>query len=287
MMTMEESGNIGSVIESVRRFTVLVRSGRSGTGSGVVVGTDGAIVTNAHVIHGSRLTVELWDGKSVPASVQRIDRNRDLALLSARASGLSAAIIGNSGNLKVGDLVIAVGNPFGFLGAASVGIVHSRGPISRMGAGEWIRSDVRLAPGNSGGPLSDARGEVVGLNTMIVDRLGVAIPSNAVRRFIGSAKSDEMLGVAVRPLNLKVQENECIGFLILEISEGSPAERASLLPGDLLIGTDRRLFGSADDLYEALSGEGERSVRLRFIRGDDRRERLATALLGSNKHKAA
>ncbi len=284
---MDLSQNIGNVIESVRRFTVLVGSGGGSAGSGVIVGADGSIVTNAHVARSSRLTVETWDGRRFQAMLKARDQNQDLALLSAPISGLTQAILSNSRNLRAGDLVIAVGNPFGFLGAASVGAVHSVGPIPWLGASEWIRTNVKLAPGNSGGPLADAQGQVVGLNTMIIDHLGVAIPSNTVKRFIRPAGSNDMLGIAVRTVNVKIDGESSIGFLILEIIDGSAAEYASLLPGDVLFGTEEKVFRASDDLYEAISGEGERTVRLRFIRGNTRHSRLATVLLGSYRNKAA
>ena len=284
---MDLSQNIGNVIELVRKFTVLVGSGRESAGSGVIVDADGSIVTNAHVARSLHLTVEVWDGCTFPAALKAKDQNQDLALLSIPASGLPHATLGNSQDLRVGELVVAVGNPFGFLGAASIGVIHSIGRIPWMGTSEWIRSDLKLAPGNSGGPLANAEGHVIGLNTMIVDRLGVAIPSNIVKRFIEPAKSNEKLGVAVRAVNLNIDGERCVGFLILEIVAGSPAETASLLPGDILIGDDHGAFHSSEDLYEAISGEGERVVRLRFMRGNSTQGRITTALLGSLRNKAA
>jgi len=279
--------NVGEVVEQLRRSTVLIGTGRGSSGSGVIVNANGTIVTNAHVVRGAHLMVQTWDGRTFQAAFKSSDRSLDLATISISASGLQSAELGNSRRLQVGELVVAVGNPFGFLGAATMGVIHAIGPVRGMGVSEWVQSDLRLAPGNSGGPLANAAGEVVGLNTLIVDLLGVAIPSNIVRRFLKPPESREKLGVAVRSVNLSISGESCFGFLILEIAGGSPAEIASLLPGDILIGTEHGAFHSTEDLYEAIDGEGERTVRLRFLRGNSKQTRLTTALLGVFRNKAA
>ncbi len=152
----------GDVVEKLRRSTVQVGGG----GSGVIWSPDGNIITNAHVVEGApdrsgAVEVQLWDGRRLSGSVVKKDRRRDLALLQVQASGLPAALPGDSNALRVGELVIAVGNPLGFIGAASTGVVH------KVDNRSWVVSQLRLAPGNSGGPLANARGELVGINTMI------------------------------------------------------------------------------------------------------------------------
>jgi serine protease Do len=229
---------------------VQVHAGAGGAGSGIVWSGDGVIVTNAHVARGKAAEVELWDGRRFPAELMARDRVRDLAALRVKAGGLEPAEAGDSGRLRAGEMVIAVGSPYGFAGALSRGVVHSKGPIAGMGRQEWIRADVRLAPGNSGGPLADACGRVVGVNTAIVNGLGVAAPAAAVARVLGGKKPRE-LGVTLRPVGR--------GLLILQVEAGGAAEGASLRAGDVLL-------CSMGELEGALEGEGE-VVRLRFVRG--------------------
>ena len=163
------------------RITVEVRGPGRGArghavGSGIVWHPDGLVLTNAHVATGD-VTVVLADGGARPARLVARDPRRDLAALVIDASGLPAAEIGDSGALRVGEVVLAVGNPWGLVRALSAGLVHAVSPRA-------IHADLRLAPGNSGGPLADAEGHVVGLNTMIVGGLAVAVPSREARRFV-------------------------------------------------------------------------------------------------------
>jgi len=214
----------GEIIEKLRRATVAIRTRRNRGGSGVVWSGDGVIVTNAHVVEGAgeAAEVEFWDGRRVDGKIEQKDRRRDLAALRVPASGVPAVAAGDSDALRTGELVIAVGNPLGFIGAASTGVVHS------MENRSWVISQLRLAPGNSGGPLANARGEVVGINTMIAGGLAFAVPTRSVARFLSQDVSvDQRLGVVVRPAPY--------GLLILEVKPGSPADRASLLLGDILV----------------------------------------------------
>ena len=167
----------GEVAERLRRSTVEVRlrgahHQEGGGGSGVIATADGQIVTNAHVARGADASVRLWDGREFPATLMARDARRDLAALKVDAAGLPAATFGDSGALRVGELVMAIGNPMGFIGALTTGVVHALGGLSGFGRQSWVLADVRLAPGNSGGPLADAYGRVVGINTMIVNGLG-------------------------------------------------------------------------------------------------------------------
>jgi serine protease Do len=174
----------GEIAEALRRSTVAVRDGRRGHGSGIIWSRNGLILTNAHVAAAGSAEIELWDGRRLPARVLLRDPWRDLALLGAHASDLPAAAIANSDGVRPGELAIAVGNPLGFAGAISTGVIHSVGPIRGMGRQRWIRAGVQLAPGNSGGPLANARGEVVGINTAIVHGLGIAAPSNSAAELV-------------------------------------------------------------------------------------------------------
>lgn len=180
--------SLAEVTESLRRSTVQVRGQRFGAGSGVVWrslnSTASAVITNAHVLRGTSAIVELFDGRTLEAHVIARDPQRDLAALSINADDLTIASIGNSEQLRVGELVLAVGNPWGVVGALTTGIVHTACP-----ADGWIQADVRLAPGNSGGPLANAHGQVIGINSMIVNGLAIAIPSNTVEQFLNSVQS--------------------------------------------------------------------------------------------------
>jgi serine protease Do len=241
-------------------------------------------VTNAHVARGSRLQVELWDGRQFDAKIAARDPRRDLASVQIDASDLAAVAVADSSAIRPGELALAVGNPLGFLGALSTGVVHAVGPVRGIGLQSWVQSDLRLAPGNSGGPLASARGEVIGINTMVAGRLALAIPSNSVASFLSAGSSDGWLGVTVYPVQVpKVKRNEArFGLVLLEVESESPAASASLLPGDILLGTDEKSFTSAEDLYASLAGAGPRLLRLEFLRGDYAQIRRVTVQLGSN-----
>jgi serine protease Do len=226
---------------------------------------DGQVVTNAHVLHGnSIIEVELWNGRRLRADIRNSDPRRDLAALQVDAQGVGSAIPGDSDALRPGELVIAVGSPYGFIGAVSTGVIHSVGALSGLPARPWVVSDVRLAPGNSGGPLANAQGHVVGLNTMIAGGLAIAIPSKSVGRFLAESASGRRayLGVTAQPVDG--------GFLVLEIAPGSPAERASLLPGDLLVAGRGRPFRSAEDLEEVIHSSYDGQLEIEFRRGSGR-----------------
>jgi serine protease Do len=258
----------GEVIEAVRRSTVQVKAHHNG-GSGVIWSCDGGIVTNAHVVEGvgssGAVEVELWNGRRLPGKILKRDRRRDLAILHVEQSGLAAATPGDSNALRVGELVIAVGNPWGFIGAASTGVVHST--PDKFELRSWVISQLRLAPGNSGGPLANAGGDVVGINTMIAGGLAFAIPSHSVNRFLSaSLEEDGTLGVVVRPV-LVDRSAPQIGLIVLEVIPRTPAERASLLEGDILMGAGGKRFHSPRDLEIAIHQSRGGVVALQFRRG--------------------
>lgn len=180
------------LVQDVRKSVVLVHS-VSGHGSGVVWDTDGLIVTNHHVVghRGGRLVVELANGRRLPATVVARDAYNDLAALRVDVHNLPSAPVGDSRTLRVGELIVAVGNPFGVRGAATLGIVSAVG-VTMSSAGwdggttrELLQADVVLAPGNSGGPLVDTSGRVVGIASMILSPgIALAIPSHVVTRFL-------------------------------------------------------------------------------------------------------
>lgn len=172
-----------AVAERLCRSTVQVLTGRAGVGSGVIWHADGLIITNAHVAYGSRATVKLLDGRVFEAAVMARDPERDLAALKVDAVDLPAANVGDSDALRVGELVLAIGNPLGLVGALTTGIISRNVSVEAPSSQKWVMADVRLSPGNSGGPLADARGRVIGINSMIAGGLALAVPSNAVESF--------------------------------------------------------------------------------------------------------
>lgn len=273
----------GEIAEQLRRSTVVVHSGGRGSGSGVIWSSDGLLVTNAHVVRSPRPAVQLWDGREFEASVESRDPWRDLAQLRIDAGSLPAASAADSSELRPGELAIAIGNPMGFVGALATGVIHGVGPLRGLGPHSWVQAEVRLAPGNSGGPLADARGRVVGINTMVAGRLALAIPSNAVRDFLSASPSDGRLGVTVHPAFIPGagSRGKTFGLVILEIEPESPAGRASLLPGDILLGTEEKRFAGLEDLARALQGTGPRILRLEFLRGDYQRVRRVAVQLGN------
>src|SRR5258708_31153798 len=276
----------GEIAEQLRRSTVLVLPGERGNGSGVIWSADGVIVTNAHVARASQMRVQLWDGREFDAALISRDTRRDLAELRVNATNLPPVTVADSSQVRPGELAIAIGNPLGFVGALTTGVVQAVGPLvgqlSRFGSQPWVQSDVRLAPGNSGGPLADARGRVIGINTMVAGRLALAVPSNAVTNFLAADPIDAWLGVTVASVRVPspASRTKAFGLVLLEGEPDSPAPNAALLPGDILLGTGEKSFASLDDLATALQGSGPRLLRLAFLRGNYERFRHGTAHLG-------
>jgi serine protease Do len=261
----------GEVAERLRRSTVQVFShGHDGGGSGVIWSSDGRIVTNSHVARSEKADVVLWDGRRLAARLVSRDGRRDLAELKVSESGLPAATAGDSDSLRPGELVIAIGSPLGFAGALSTGVIHSVGSISGMGRERWIGASVRLAPGNSGGPLADARGRVVGINTAIVNGLGVAVPSNAAVDFLRRG-ARPALGVTLAPVPH--------GMQITSLDPNGAAAAASLRAGDILVGTHERLLEMLDS--------GKETLRLPFFRDDLSRLREAFVRVAARQAEAA
>jgi len=276
---------LGEIAEKLRRSTVVIHADNRSSGSGVIWSSDGSIVSNAHVARGARIKIQLWDGREFDATVESRDSQRDLALLRIGATDLPSAVVGDSSQVRPGELSIAIGNPLGFVGALSIGAIHAVGPVRGLGSRAWVQADVRLAPGNSGGPLADAGGRVIGINTMVAGRLALAIPSNIVRDFLSQGPADVWLGVTVHPVRIPRPSatggsGHAFGLVLLEVEPQSPASTASLLPGDILVGTEQDAFESIEDLSQALQGAGQRLLRLEFLRGDYSRVRRVTVSLG-------
>lgn len=251
---------------------------RGGHGSGIVWSDDGTIVTNAHVATETHAVVTLADGTEAEARVVARDARRDLALLRTRSAGegprLTTPPLGEPAALRPGQIVVASGHPLGIEHALTFGIVHSMPSARRGDAVSLVRADIRLAPGNSGGPLADAMGRIVGVNSMIVGGLGVAISVDEVRRFVAAQLPRPSLGATLRTVTVRRHDR---ALLVLETTPGGAAERGGLLPGDVLLGHAGRLFASPDDLLQLLHDAGPgATLRLDVGRGGRRTTREIT-----------
>jgi serine protease Do len=201
------ANELASLTAQIQRSTVQVTDGYGGSGSGVIWNANRIVITNAHVIRRDLATVTLSDNRVFDALAIARDPRLDLVALQLRQNvgDLPHAIAANSENLRVGELVLAVGNPLGMVGALNTGIVtrvpndsnyhknnsnHTNTSYGNFERQQWIVSDVQLAPGNSGGLLADARGRAIGINTMVANEMALAIPSNTVEEFLLSLRFD-------------------------------------------------------------------------------------------------
>jgi len=174
---------LAAVAERLRQITVRIGGSTGGTGSGVIWRPDGLIVTNAHVATAALHDVALPDGRSFTARLLRRDPRCDLAMLQIAADGLATAEAHNPCSMRPGEMLLAVGHPLGEAGAFVVGMLAAQpGPRAA-----FLRADIRLAPGNSGGPLADVAGRVVGINSMVFNGFGIAVTSTAVEHFLAEA----------------------------------------------------------------------------------------------------
>ncbi|MBW4462734.1 MAG: S1C family serine protease [Nodosilinea sp. WJT8-NPBG4] len=232
---------LASISHRVRQSTVLIQGSNGELGSEVIWDASGLIITNAHVVTQRRASVTLAEGKRLIAHRVGYSKHLDLAALKVEAAGLQAADLGDSSNLRVGQMVVAVGNPEGHVGATSLGIVAAKPPIPR-----WVQADIALAPGYSGGPLATLAGEVVGINTLIAAGRGYAIPSTLVQRFLNCQQEQPYLGITAQP------RSESAAWTVTQVEIGSPAARAGLVAGDRILGINGRLFRQPSDLPDWL-----------------------------------
>jgi S1-C subfamily serine protease len=244
-----------------------------GGGSGVIFTPDGFVLTNSHVVHGaSQITVTLPDGRATRGDLVGDDPHTDLAVLRIDASSLPWAGLGDSRRVRVGQMVIAIGNPFGFHHSATAGIVSGVGRSLRAGSGrlmdDIIQTDAALNPGNSGGPLVTSRAEVIGVNTATVlpaQGLCFAVASNTARFVAGRLMSDGRIRrsyIGVGGQNVPVPRHAgatrvaaSSGVLVLSVESGSPASHAGLVAGDLIVALGELPISGVDDLHRALTAE--------------------------------
>jgi S1-C subfamily serine protease len=246
----------------------------SGSGSGFVFTPDGFLLTNSHVVHGaSKIEVTLLDGRQGEAQLIGDDPETDLAVIRINAPNLMAVALGDSNKIRVGQLAIAIGNPYGFQYSVTAGVVSALGRSLRSQTGrlidDVIQTDASLNPGNSGGPLVNSRGEVIGVNTaMILPAQGICFATAInTAKFVAAQLIKEgrvrrsYIGVAgqvvslhrrlVRYHNLSVET----GVFVVSTEAGSPASKAGLQEGDVIVAYDDRPIASIDDLHRLLTDQ--------------------------------
>jgi len=272
------------------------RRGRSdsaaGAGSGFVFATDGLILTNSHVVEGSsQVQVALPDGRDYAADVVGQDPDTDVAVLRITAPDLVSVAFGDSRTLRAGQLVVAIGNPYGFHHTVTAGVVSALGRSLRSHSGrlidEVIQTDAALNPGNSGGPLVTSDGRVVGVNTAIIagsQGLSFAVPISSVVAVLPALLRDGRvrrgyLGIAGQnvPLLRRVTRFHRLGqaaaVLVISVEADGPAMAAGVRDGDLIVSLDDEVVGGLDDLHRLLTEHRiGTNVRLGVLRGADRRE---------------
>jgi serine protease Do len=261
-------------------------------GSGFIISQDGYILTNDHVVDGAdEINVKLSDGRTIPAKVKGADKKLDLALIKVEAKGqLPTVSLGDSDQLKVGEWVMAIGNPFGLEQTVTAGIVSAKGRV--IGAGpydDFIQTDASINPGNSGGPLFNATGQVVGINTAIVaggQGIGFAIPINSVKEILDQLRTSGKvtrgwLGVAIQQMTPELAKSfgleQASGALVTEVTKDSPAEKAGLQRGDVILSFNGHEIKDMRDLPRLVAATPvNENVKMQILRDGKTREiRLA------------
>jgi len=279
-LSEEISSEVVKMIERVRPSVVqVVHEGRGG-GAGVIWRSNGGVITNYHVIAatGGEVQVLLPDGRKFDARVTNQNPALDLAMLQVEADDLPAALVDDSSRLRVGELVFAVGHPWGQRNVVTAGIVSGLGevPVPHTGRNAmYLRSDVHVAPGNSGGPMLNAQGAVVGITAMIFGGdMAVAIPSKVTSDWVAGLPSRRVyLGVGVQPVELPIEIKGrdraalAAGLLVTGLETDGPAARAGLLVGDVLLAAAGKPVVDGEALLDVLAqSAAERSVQLHVMR---------------------
>lgn len=269
---------------------------QQGVGSGFIVSPDGYVLTNAHVVDGaSEVTVKLTDKRDFKAKVVGVDKRTDVALLKIDAAGLPFVRTGDAERTKVGEWVIAMGSPFGFENTVTAGIISAKARrLPDENYVPFIQTDVAINPGNSGGPLFNLAGEVIGINSQIYSRSGgfmgisFAIPIDVAMKVKDQLQkygkvSRGRLGVAIQGLDAELAQNfgldKPVGALVASVENGSPAEKAGLAPGDVVLGVNGQKVDNSADLPRIIGEQKPGSVvRLSIWR--DRKARDINVTLG-------
>lgn len=272
------SEQMAALAERIREGVVEVRSQRHGGGAGTIWDGSGTVVTNNHVVPHERAEVTLADGRSAVAPVVARDQHNDLAVLRLPLTGIPALPVGDARALRPGELVFAVGHPFGVNRAVTVGVVSKALPRHGAGQRELIRANVQIGPGNSGGPLADARGRVVGINAMVSGGLALSVPAHLVERLVAAGRRPRAIGVEVREVAFTpaiaagAGLSSVQGVLVVNVVAGAPADQAGLLVGDVLTAVDGTRIERAGDLRRALADAGDEGIRVSLLRGGVPRE---------------
>jgi len=275
--TQVVSADAASVADALLDSVVLVQSS-GGSGSGVIWRSDGLIVTNSHVMHSDTARIILRDGRRMDAELVARDPDHDLAALRVQAEGLPAVLVGDSSRLRVGQFVLAVGNPMGMRGVVTAGIITGVGQVSQDGRtrlDDLIQADVALAPGNSGGPLADSSGAVLGINSMISGSgIALAIPSQVVQEFLSPEReSRAYVGITGMDASLKIDGEPQQALLLTSVEEGSPADRAGLILGDVMYSfADEPITGIAAFRKRLAAWEPGSPATVHVVRGGTPRE---------------
>lgn len=289
------SAELAEMAASVRNSVVEVRAHQHGAGAGTIWRADGTIITNHHVVPGDRAEVRLADGRTFPASIAARDVDNDLVVLKIVAQGLPAVEIGDGRSLRPGELVFAIGHPFGVKGAVTAGVISTSPGFQDAESREQrelIRADVMLGPGNSGGPLIDSRGRVAGINAMVSGGMALAVPSHLVQRLLAGGGERRALGVAVREVELTPAAAAAAGLastrvaLVVGLAPGGPAKQAGVIVGDVLTGIDGRLLTGPDSLLLALASHEGAGARLSLLRGGSPHE-IQVPLVAAESLQAA
>jgi S1-C subfamily serine protease len=269
------------------------RNGTEGSGSGVILTPDGFVLTNNHVVEGAEeLEVVMTDGRAFAAQIVGTDPPTDLAVIRISDGSLPTAELGDSEGLRVGQLVIAIGNPLGFQSTVSAGVISALGRSLRSQSGRLIdnviQTDVALNPGNSGGPLVDSRGRVIGINTAMIfmaQGISFAVPINTVRWVVselvmhGKVRRAYLgIGAQSRPVNRRLQHRLGLPSAsvveVAAVEPGGPAAGAGLRRGDLIYALGEALVATVDDLHRLLSKwPAGAAVEVRLLR-EGREERI-------------
>jgi serine protease Do len=253
---------LGRLIERVQDGVVEVRGRGRGVGAGILWNGGGRVMTNYHVVEGTggRPQILLRDGRRYETRTVAENPALDLAMLEVDATDLPGLPIGDSSSLRIGELVIAVGHPWGQKGVITMGIVSGLGQVHGIHTrrvSDYIRSDVRLAPGNSGGPLVNARGEVIGVNSMIFGGdLSVAVPSHVALDWLAHTGQAVYLGVGVRPVRLNAplrSQGPTSGVLVVRLDPAGAAVKAGVRLGDVILAVADQPVADTASLRKALS----------------------------------
>lgn len=245
---------VESLAQSAAAWTVKIHAERGANGSGIVWAPDGQIVTNAHVAFRSPLSVELADGRLLEGIVTRRDPRCDLAEVRIDAGDLATVSFRDSDTVRVGELVVAAGNPFAFSNALTLGVVHAKPSSSQGGGMGMIQADLRLAPGFSGGPMLDASGRLIGINTMVAGGLGLAVSSNAVRKFL-AVTVPPSLGVELQIVRLVTPGDGFVrpALIVTEVMRNNPAHNAGVMVGDIILAANGNVIRDHVSLTDVLA----------------------------------